>query len=219
MEIPCDFFTQAWLDAKHPMAAVALDNTFVRVNHAFEDMLGYSTIELKGRPWMDFTKHDHVGGDLASVNAVLKGEIESYRLEKTYINKQEDYVDVVLTVRRYPPESHKQMLLFSVEAPVAIASKKDIQSQMDDLRREQALKFEKVIEQVKKNQDRLASQLASQVVMHVNDADGVQVGGEANKQIHKTADKATTNHTLLIVVVGLCVVITLMGVFIIVNMR
>jgi PAS domain S-box-containing protein len=127
MTIPPDFFRESWEDATHEMACVDLDNKFVIVNQAFERMLGYSTTELKGRTWMEFTKQEDVGGDLASVKAVIDGVVPCYQLEKDYIHRRGYTVPVVLTVRRYPRATHLDMMLFRVEAPVATASRVELQ--------------------------------------------------------------------------------------------
>lgn len=127
MTIPPEFFREAWEDATHEMACVDLDNKFVIVNQAFERMIGYSTTELKGKTWMEFTKQEDVGGDLASVKAVIDGVIPCYQLEKDYVHRRGYTIPVVLTVRRYPRATHLDMMLFRVEAPVATASRVEIQ--------------------------------------------------------------------------------------------
>ena len=125
-DIPATFFATAWMDAEHPMAAVRLDNKFLHCNHAFERLIGYSSSEIRGRAWMEFTKQSHVGGDLASVEDVIAGRVDSYWLEKDYIHKRGHTVAIVLMVRRFPRESHLPLMLFSVEAPVATATRNEI---------------------------------------------------------------------------------------------
>lgn len=124
--IPDAFYRESWEDADHPMACVTPDNKFRRVNAAFERLLGYSSPELEGRKWEEFTSQTHVGGDLASVQAVLDGRIESYRLEKDYIHKRGHRVPIVLHVRRYPRASTQTLLYFRVEAPLAMATRPEV---------------------------------------------------------------------------------------------
>lgn len=126
-DIPPEFYQQAWEDADHPMACVSLENKFLRINHAFERLLGYSNAELFGTTWMDITRQSHVGGDLASVQDVLEGRSDSYRLEKDYKHKRGHFVEISLTVRRFPRAAIKKVMLFRVEAPLATATRPEIQ--------------------------------------------------------------------------------------------
>jgi len=130
-EIPYQFYEETWEDADHPMACVNLNNEFMRVNHAFEKLLGYSSAEVEGRTWMEFTEQKHVGGDLSSVEAVKSGKLDSYSLEKDYIHKRGFKVPVRLIVRRYPKNSIEDLLFFRVETPIVTAT----QSQLQDVAR------------------------------------------------------------------------------------
>ena len=124
--IPDGFFKESWQSAGHPMAAVDTDNNFVRVNHAFERLLGYSSSELHRRSWMEFTRVEHIGGDMQSVNDVIAGVTDCYRLEKDYRHKRGHYVSIVLSVRRFPKASHLPLICFAVEAPIATATRPEI---------------------------------------------------------------------------------------------
>lgn len=125
--IPEDFYRESWEDAEHPMACVDTQNKFVRVNAAFERLLGYSNAEMVGRAWMEFTVQKYVGGDLASVNQVLEGKQDQYQLEKDYVHKRGHHVPVCLTVRRFPRQSTEPLLFFRVEAPLATATRREIE--------------------------------------------------------------------------------------------
>lgn len=124
--IPPQFYEESWEDVNYPLACVDLDNRFIRVNSAFERLLGYSSSELENEKWIRFTKKEHVGGDLKSVQAVVDGRIDSYQMEKTYIHKRGHEVPVVLTVRRYPKNSGQPLLFFRVEAPFAMATRPEL---------------------------------------------------------------------------------------------
>lgn len=143
-QIPDQFYRESWEDADHPMACVGVDNRFVRVNAAFERMLGYSSSELEGRSWMEFTNQKHVGGDLASVEAVIEGKIDGYQLEKEYIHKRGHMVPIVLHVRRFPRSSHVPLLYFRVETPFAGASR----IEMEKLKKEMEQKISELHEQM-----------------------------------------------------------------------
>lgn len=126
-EIPLEYYQQSWEDADHPMACMTVENTFLRVNSAFERLLGYSASELEGRSWIEFTRQSHIGGDIASVRAVIDGKMDSYQLEKDYIHKRGHTVPVVLRVRRYPRHSGTPVLLFRAESPLATATRPELQ--------------------------------------------------------------------------------------------
>jgi PAS domain S-box-containing protein len=116
-EIPHEFFRHAWQNAEHPLACVGVDNRFVLVNEAFEQLVGYSNAELREMTWMDITVQADVGGDLASVNEVLTGRSTHYRLSKRYVHKRGHTVPVELIVRRFPQMLTTDIAYFSVEAP------------------------------------------------------------------------------------------------------
>lgn len=163
--IPLEYFREAWEDADHPMACVDPDNRFVMVNSAFERLLGYSSAELNGKPWMEITVQRDVGGDLASVEAVIEGRIDTYTLEKDYLHKRGRAIPVVLTVRRFPRASHLPLLYFSVEAPLSTITRPEMVSLERDLRAE--------IAKLSKSFD---SRLKDGV--HVNMGDQDTIGGD-----------------------------------------
>jgi PAS domain S-box-containing protein len=77
---------------------VALDGTFLRVNHKFCEIVGYSNDELLATTFQAITEPADLDGDLALVDRLLAGEINEYNLEKRYIHRQGHHVWVSLTV-------------------------------------------------------------------------------------------------------------------------
>lgn len=167
------------------MACGGPDNRFVLVNSAFERLLGYSSAELNGRTWMDITVQRDVGGDLASVEAVIEGRIDAYSLEKDYLHKRGRAIPVQLTVRRYPRASHLPLLYFSVEAPVSTITRPEVLSLERDLREE--LK-------------RLAQELQKGVNVNVGD----NVGGDKVGN-----DKSSNSDASIKVIAGALVAISM----------
>lgn len=150
------------------MACIDQHNRFVLVNSAFERLLGYSCAELCGKTWMELTAQEDVGGDLASVEALIDGRIDSYTLEKDYIHKRGRDIPVVLTVRRFPRESHLPLLYMHKEAPVSTITRPEMVSLERDLRSEIA---------------RLATRLQNGVNVNVGDRDhitGDKIGRDKN---------------------------------------
>jgi PAS domain S-box-containing protein len=88
-----------WAVSETPLALVDLDNRFVRCNHSFCSIVGYSESELQLRRWTDITHPDDVAGDIAST-ITLRADTESngYGITKRYLTKDGRVVFVRLSV-------------------------------------------------------------------------------------------------------------------------
>lgn len=115
-DIPNEFWRSFCEDADYPMACIDRNNQFVWANIAYQKLLGYSIAELTGRTWMSITDQEYVGGDLASVQALLHGKISSYTMFKKYIHKRGFDVPIQLTVTRFPRSATEELLFFQKEA-------------------------------------------------------------------------------------------------------
>lgn len=175
-EIPCEFFRESWEDVDHPMCCVSLEHRFVKCNSVWERLLGYSSEELRQHTWMSITRAEHVGGDLASVQAVMEGRQTEYRMEKDYIHKKGHYVPVVLIVRRYPRQSTEPLLYFRVEAPMAIATRPEL----DDI-------ASRTTEMLAKFHDELTMIKERGVSVHVGDK--WRDGDKAGRDLEKNSDR------------------------------
>lgn len=80
------------------LAEVALDGRFLIVNPALYTMLGYTEEELTSKTFQDITYPDDLALDLANVQALLDGKCETYRMEKRYIKKSGQILNVQLDV-------------------------------------------------------------------------------------------------------------------------
>ena len=74
------------------MALVALDGSWLEVNRAFCEFLGYSEDELCRTTWQALTYPDDLHADRASVEAMLAGRIDGYTMEKRYVRKSGEIV-------------------------------------------------------------------------------------------------------------------------------
>jgi len=79
------------------MVLVNLDAEIIRANSAFCTMLGYSEEEVKEISIRGFTHPEDVSEDLPNLQRLLKGEIESYQVEKRYIAKTGEIIWGLLT--------------------------------------------------------------------------------------------------------------------------
>ena len=80
------------------MALVAPDGRWLKVNTALCKMVGYSEAELMKKTFQDITYFDDLTEDLEYVNQMLKGEIQSYHMEKRYIHKDGHIIWILLSV-------------------------------------------------------------------------------------------------------------------------
>jgi len=80
------------------MALVSPSGEWLRVNEALCRMLGYSATELLQRTFQSVTFPDDLESDLANVQKVLRGEIDTYQMEKRYLHRNGATVWALLSV-------------------------------------------------------------------------------------------------------------------------
>lgn len=80
------------------MAITSPEKGWLRVNRKMCDMLGYTAQELMAMSWADVTHPDDLAPDVAQFQRMLKGEIDSYAIEKRYIRKDGGIVHVALSI-------------------------------------------------------------------------------------------------------------------------
>ncbi|WP_207461631.1 sensor histidine kinase [Azospirillum sp. SYSU D00513] len=80
------------------IALVAPDGRWLRVNERLCAITGYGRAELLGGRFQSITHPDDLETDEAQVAALLRGEIQTYSLEKRYLRKDGGTVWVNLTV-------------------------------------------------------------------------------------------------------------------------
>lgn len=93
---------------------------------------------------MQITAMEDVGGDLASVESVIRGDATSYTLTKHYRHRSGDMVLVELTVWRFP-EGFGEMACFIVDAAPEAASRNqlaELRNEMQDTIRQLRQDFE-----------------------------------------------------------------------------
>ena len=90
-------FRHAFDYAAVGMALIAPDGRFLKVNHSYCQITGYSQAELLTINFPAITYPDDLELDLNYAHQLLRGEINSYHLEKRYIHKQGHIVWVLLS--------------------------------------------------------------------------------------------------------------------------
>lgn len=92
-----ELLEQAFNHAAIGKALLSLNGRFTRVNEALCRLLGYSAAELV-RPDLQLLTHpDDLSVELALVERVLRGELETYDLEKRYLKQDGSAVRVLIT--------------------------------------------------------------------------------------------------------------------------
>src|SRR3954451_23448397 len=80
------------------MALVGPDGRWLRVNRKLCALVGYTHDEMMRLTFQNITHPDDLDADLACVQRLLAGEIETYSMEKQYVRKDRALVWVNLTV-------------------------------------------------------------------------------------------------------------------------
>jgi diguanylate cyclase (GGDEF)-like protein/PAS domain S-box-containing protein len=91
-------FEAAFHAAPHGVAIVGLDGTFLHVNQKLAEILGYSVEELVHLTFQELTHPDDLDADLAHIDALLAGEIDTYEMEKRYYTRDGHLIWVLLAV-------------------------------------------------------------------------------------------------------------------------
>lgn len=79
------------------MAIVSLAGRFTTVNQTLCNIVGYTAEELKRLTFQEITHADDLSNDLAYVQQLLEGKIDTYQMEKRYIRKDKGIVWIQLS--------------------------------------------------------------------------------------------------------------------------
>ncbi len=93
------------------MALVGLNGSWLQVNHALCEIVGYSEAELLAKTCQDITHAEELETDFDYVRQLLAGEIRCYHIEKRYIHKLGHVVWIMLSVSLVS-DIHGQPLYF-----------------------------------------------------------------------------------------------------------
>lgn len=91
-------FELAFAHAPIGKALVSLDGHFTRVNDALCRLVGYPRDELMVLDFHTITHPDDLAADLSLVQRLVRGDLDTYDLEKRYVKKDGSLVWVLLTV-------------------------------------------------------------------------------------------------------------------------
>ena len=91
-------FRRAFEDAATGEALVAPDGTFIQVNRALCEIVGYEEATLINKTFQEITHPEDLDLDLNYVRQMLAGEIRTYQMEKRYFHRLGYVVWVLLSV-------------------------------------------------------------------------------------------------------------------------
>ncbi|HVF80158.1 MAG TPA: PAS domain S-box protein [Solirubrobacteraceae bacterium] len=91
-------FETAFADAPIGMALVGLDGSWLKVNRALCQIVGWSEAELLARTFQDITHPDDLEADLAHVAALVRGDTDSYQMQKRYLRRSNEVIWIKLSV-------------------------------------------------------------------------------------------------------------------------
>lgn len=101
------------------IAHIAPDGRWLRFNERMRSILGYARDELARLTFQDVTHPDDLDRDVTLADAVLRGELGSYQLEKRCIRKDGEAVWVDLTVSLVRSEGGAPLFFVSVIEDIA----------------------------------------------------------------------------------------------------
>lgn len=96
------------------IAHVGPDGRWLRVNQKLCDIVGYTREELLSLTFQDITHPDDLDTDLARMHQMLEGQLDTYTLEKRYLQKDGSSIWMNLTVALVRDETGKPDYFISV---------------------------------------------------------------------------------------------------------
>ena len=106
-------FRKAFGDSAIGMALVKTDGSFLQVNRALCEIVGYSEQELLSTSFQAITHPDDLEPDLAHLRQALDGQINSFQMEKRYFHNLGHIVWVLLTTSLVRSESGNPLYFIS----------------------------------------------------------------------------------------------------------
>ena len=85
-------FRQAFQNSPIGMALCNMDGSFVQINSAYLEMTGYSQSELQQLTFRDLTHPEDLAKQMPYYEQCVRGEIDSYQLDKRYVKKDGEII-------------------------------------------------------------------------------------------------------------------------------
>ncbi len=116
------------------VGAVIVDSEsrFVKTNKAFQKMLGYEDVELRGKNFLDITHPDEIESSREQFSQLVKKENDRLRFEKRYIAKTGEPVWVMLTATLV--KDKRDNFFYAIALMEDITEKKLVQIELEKYR-------------------------------------------------------------------------------------
>lgn len=164
------------------IALVAPDGGWISVNKALCDIVGYSEEELWRLTFQQITHPDDVAADLGLLEAMVRGEIDQYQLEKRYIHKDGSTVWINLNVS--PKRNAQGAVEYFVSVIKDIGAEKAAQADLAalnaELERRVALRTAELVEANRRLTETMERQRAAETALRAREAEIRSVVENAN---------------------------------------
>jgi PAS domain S-box-containing protein len=122
------------------MALVDLDGRWLRVNKSVCELVGYREHELLSLSFQDITHPSDLDADLALLDQLIVGEIDSYQMEKRYIRKDGSIVPALLSVSLIRDENGAPVRFVSqIQDRTNDAQRRELEKELAERRRADSL--------------------------------------------------------------------------------
>ncbi|TXE07204.1 PAS domain S-box protein [Seonamhaeicola algicola] len=120
------------------IAIVSLKGDWIKVNNSIEKTLGYTKEELYNLTFQEITHKDDLDLDVSLMQSLLRGEIESYQIEKRYFHKRGHIIWALLSVSLVRDDYHRPLHFISQVSDISQQKKASVGLQnMLDVAKEQ----------------------------------------------------------------------------------
>jgi PAS domain S-box-containing protein len=110
------FFRTAFNNAAIGMCIYSIDGTFLEVNRALCDLIGYSEEELVNMHYLQITHPDDLARDIDTLKQLFAGELSNLILENRYLHKNGSVIWAILGVSIvYDADSKPQYLIGQIQ--------------------------------------------------------------------------------------------------------
>jgi PAS domain S-box-containing protein len=121
-------YRKIYEDGANGMVMVGKDFKFIMANRTFCQLVGYREEELQQLTFVDITHPDDSTKDIPHVKKMIAGEIDVYRTEKRFINKNGQTIWAQLTIS--PFYDSKGQFLYNLAIIVNITERKKAEMQL-----------------------------------------------------------------------------------------
>jgi diguanylate cyclase (GGDEF)-like protein/PAS domain S-box-containing protein len=122
------FFRTAFNNAAIGMCIYSVDGTFLKVNRALCDLIGYSEEELVNMHYLQITHPDDLNKDIDTLKQLFAGGISNLILENRYMHKNGGVIWAILGVSMvYGADSKPQYLIGQIQD---ITSRKKMEEEL-----------------------------------------------------------------------------------------